>query len=176
MICTSVCIPGYIIDGQLLDCFTVSLHSSNGRQMPAIGAGQGDCGWPLKHNRNFRAIRLRLGNSLGNHESRHFSGDMYAFHGLCAAFKARPVAVIWYRTVYIKTCTDQYYMLHYCFLMFRACFLSLSPYDLRTTNIVQPKRNTTTHGLRSFSYLGSQLWSNLVNDFSIFMPCWLQRF
>ena len=41
----------------------------------------------------------------------------------------------------------------------------MSPYDLRTTNIVQPKRNTTTHGLRSFSYLGSRLWNNLVNDF-----------
>ena len=41
----------------------------------------------------------------------------------------------------------------------------MSPYDLRTTHIVQPKRNTTTHGLRSFSYLGSRLWNNLVNDF-----------
>ena len=41
----------------------------------------------------------------------------------------------------------------------------MSPYDLRTTDIVQPKRNTTTHGLRSFSYLGSRLWNNLVNDF-----------
>ena len=41
----------------------------------------------------------------------------------------------------------------------------MAPYDLRTTNIEQPKRNTTTHGLRSFSYLGSRLWNNLVNDF-----------
>ena len=31
-----------------LDCETVSLHSTNGRQMPAIRAVQGDCQWPLK--------------------------------------------------------------------------------------------------------------------------------
>ena len=41
----------------------------------------------------------------------------------------------------------------------------MSLYDLRTTNIVQPIMNTTTQGLRSFSYLGSRLWNNLVNDF-----------
>ena len=41
----------------------------------------------------------------------------------------------------------------------------MSSYDLKTTNIVQPKRNTTTYGLRSFSYLGSRLWNNLVTEF-----------
>ena len=30
--------------------------------------------------------------------------------------------------------------------------------------LVQPKRNTTRHGLRSFSYLGSKLWNDLSND------------
>ena len=31
-----------------IDAFTVSLHSPNGRQMPAIRAVQGDCQWPWK--------------------------------------------------------------------------------------------------------------------------------
>ena len=30
---------------------------------------------------------------------------------------------------------------------------------------VQSKRNTTTFGLRSFTYLGSKLWNDLPNDF-----------
>ena len=30
-----------------LDSFTVSLHSTNGRHLPAIRAVQGDCQWPL---------------------------------------------------------------------------------------------------------------------------------
>ena len=30
-----------------LDLFTVSLHSPNGRHLPAIRAVQGDCQWPL---------------------------------------------------------------------------------------------------------------------------------
>ena len=36
-----------------IDSFTVSLHSPNGRHMPAIRAVQGDCQWPLKHSKNF---------------------------------------------------------------------------------------------------------------------------
>ena len=39
------------------------------------------------------------------------------------------------------------------------------PYDLRTTNLSQPKRQSTTYGLRSFSYLGARLWNNIVKDF-----------
>ena len=39
------------------------------------------------------------------------------------------------------------------------------PYDLWTTNLVQPKRQSTTYGLRSFSYLGSRLWNELVKDY-----------
>ena len=39
------------------------------------------------------------------------------------------------------------------------------PYDLRTTNLVQPKRQSTTYGLRSFSWLGSRLWNELVKDY-----------
>ena len=31
--------------------------------------------------------------------------------------------------------------------------------------LVQPKRNWTTFGLRSFTYLGSKLWNDLPNDF-----------
>ena len=34
------------------------------------------------------------------------------------------------------------------------------PYDLRTTNLVQPKRQSTTYGLRSFSYLGRSYGMN----------------
>ena len=36
----------------MLDSFTVSLHSPNGRQMPAVRAVQGDCQWPLKNSKN----------------------------------------------------------------------------------------------------------------------------
>ena len=39
------------------------------------------------------------------------------------------------------------------------------PYDLRTTNLVQPKRQSTTYGLRSFSYLGIRLRNELVKDY-----------
>ena len=35
-----------------IDSFTISLHSPNGRQMPAIRAVQGDCQWPLKNGGN----------------------------------------------------------------------------------------------------------------------------
>ena len=35
-----------------LDCFTVSLHSQNGRHLPAVRAVQGDCRWPLKNGGN----------------------------------------------------------------------------------------------------------------------------
>ena len=36
------------------DHFTVSLHSHNGRHLPAIMAVQGDCQWPLKSGRYFQ--------------------------------------------------------------------------------------------------------------------------
>ena len=39
------------------------------------------------------------------------------------------------------------------------------PYELRTKNLVQPKRKSTTYGLRSFLYLGARLWNNLVKDY-----------
>ena len=39
------------------------------------------------------------------------------------------------------------------------------PYELRTKNLVQPERKSTTYGLRSFSYLGARLWNNLVKDY-----------
>ena len=35
-----------------IDCFTVSLHSPNGRLTPAIRAVQGDCQWLLKNSGN----------------------------------------------------------------------------------------------------------------------------
>ena len=35
-----------------LDCFTVSLHSTNGRHWPAVRAVEGDCQWPLKNSAN----------------------------------------------------------------------------------------------------------------------------
>ena len=35
-----------------LDSFTVPLHSSNGRHLPAVKAVQGDCRWPLRNVRN----------------------------------------------------------------------------------------------------------------------------
>ena len=34
------------------DSFTVSLHSLNSRQMPAVKAVQGDCQWPLENGGN----------------------------------------------------------------------------------------------------------------------------
>ena len=37
---------------QTLDYFTVSLHSPNGRHLPAVRAVQGYCQWPLKNNGN----------------------------------------------------------------------------------------------------------------------------
>ena len=41
-----------------------------------------------------------------------------------------------------------------------------SSYSLRDSSImVQPKRNSTTFGLRSFSYFGSKLWNDLPNHF-----------
>ena len=41
-----------------------------------------------------------------------------------------------------------------------------SSYSLRDScKLVQSKRNTTTFGLRSFTYLGSKLWNDLPNDF-----------
>ena len=39
-------------------------------------------------------------------------------------------------------------------------------YDLRTQKIEQPKRRTTTYGLRTFSYLGSKLWNLLASEYS----------
>ena len=39
------------------------------------------------------------------------------------------------------------------------------PYELRTKNLVQLKRKSTTYGLRSFSYLGARFWNNLVKDY-----------
>ena len=39
-------------------------------------------------------------------------------------------------------------------------------YDLRTQKLEQPKRRTTTYGLRTFSYLGSKLWKLLASEYS----------
>ena len=39
-------------------------------------------------------------------------------------------------------------------------------YDLRTHKLEQPKRRTTTYGLRTFSYLGSKLWNLLASEYS----------
>ena len=39
-------------------------------------------------------------------------------------------------------------------------------YDLRTQKLEQPKRRTTTNGLRTFSYLGSKLWNLLASEYS----------
>ena len=39
------------------------------------------------------------------------------------------------------------------------------PYDLRIINLVQHKRKSTTYGLRSFSYLVTRLWNDLVKDY-----------
>ena len=37
-----------------IDYFTVSLHSTNGRHLPAVRAVQGDCQWPLQNGGNFQ--------------------------------------------------------------------------------------------------------------------------
>ena len=39
-------------------------------------------------------------------------------------------------------------------------------YYLRTQKLEQPKRRTTTYGLRTFSYLGSKLWNLLASEYS----------
>ena len=39
--------------GPIIDSFTVSLHSPNGRQSPAVRVVQGDCQWPLENGWNF---------------------------------------------------------------------------------------------------------------------------
>ena len=39
-------------------------------------------------------------------------------------------------------------------------------YDMRTQKLEQPKRRTTTYGLRTFSYLGSKLWNLLASEYS----------
>ena len=36
------------------------------------------------------------------------------------------------------------------------------PYEMRWNKIIQPKMKTTTHGLRSFSYLGAKLLNDLL--------------
>ena len=35
--------------------------------------------------------------------------------------------------------------------------------ETRSHKIIQPKRKTTSNGLRTFSYLGSKLWNDPVN-------------
>ena len=42
---------------RMLDPFTVSLHSPNGRRLPAVRAVQGDCKWPLKNGGNSHRSR-----------------------------------------------------------------------------------------------------------------------
>ena len=37
-------------------------------------------------------------------------------------------------------------------------------HERRSDELIQPKRRTTSNGLRSFSYLGSKLWNDLVNS------------
>ena len=37
-------------------------------------------------------------------------------------------------------------------------------HERRSDKLIQPKRRTTSNGLRSFSYLGSKLWNDLVNS------------
>ena len=39
-------------------------------------------------------------------------------------------------------------------------------YDLRDANLIQPKPQSTTYGLRWLLYLGTRLWNNLAKDFS----------
>ena len=38
-------------------------------------------------------------------------------------------------------------------------------YDMRTQKLQQPKRRTTTYGLRTSSYLGSKLWNLLACEY-----------
>ena len=38
------------------------------------------------------------------------------------------------------------------------------PYEMRWNKIIQPKMKTTTHGLRSFSYLGAKLLNGLSKE------------
>ena len=57
-------------------------------------------------------------------------------------------------------------------------------YHMRNpTKLVQPKRRSTRHGIRSFSYLGAKLWNDLmanetdffdmtVGDFKCFLDSW----
>jgi len=43
--------------------------------------------------------------------------------------------------------------------------IKTTPYEMRNSlKLTQPKKNFTTHGLRSFSYLGSKLWNDLSNE------------
>ena len=37
-------------------------------------------------------------------------------------------------------------------------------HERRSVKLIQPKRRTTSYGLRSFSYLGSKLWYDIVNS------------
>ena len=51
-----------------MDCFTVSLHSHNGRQLPAVKAVQGDCQWPLENDKNLHIPHEPLIHyNWGNH-------------------------------------------------------------------------------------------------------------
>ena len=43
------------------------------------------------------------------------------------------------------------------------------PYDLRTTNLSQPKRQSPTDGLRSLAYLRARLWNDIVKDFPFYV-------
>ena len=38
------------------------------------------------------------------------------------------------------------------------------PYEMRWNKIIQPTMKTTTHGLRSFSYLGAKLLNDLLKE------------
>ena len=40
-----------------------------------------------------------------------------------------------------------------------------TPYDVRVTKLEQPMRMTTNYGLRTFSYIGSRLWNQLVQEY-----------
>ena len=42
--------------------------------------------------------------------------------------------------------------------------LNNTTYETRPHKLIQPKRKTTSNGLRTFSYLGSKLWNDLVNS------------
>ena len=46
--------PAVTMEYTPVDSFTVSLHSPNGRHLPAVRAVQGDCQWPLKNGGNSR--------------------------------------------------------------------------------------------------------------------------